>query len=113
MAKGSERDDSVTDAVGPERPTFLELVTCIREAVGSRSRIIRVPRAAIPPLSHLLGLVIGDVLLTREEYVAMAGGLADTDGPATGPTALSEWLDRQGATLGLTYANEIHRHFAR
>jgi len=113
VAKGSEREDSVTDAVGPERPTFLQLVTHIREAVGSRSRIIRVPGAVIPPLSHLLGLAIGDVLLTKDEYVAMSGGLADTDGPATGTTALSEWLTEHGGDLGLTYANEIERHFTR
>jgi len=113
VAKGSEPHDSVTDAVGPERPTFLELVNRIREAVGSRSRIVRVPGAVIPPLSHLLGLAIGDVLLTRDEYMAMSKGLADTDGPATGTTALSEWLDEHGADLGLTYANEIDRHYAR
>jgi uncharacterized protein YbjT (DUF2867 family) len=113
IAKGSERDDSVTDAVGPERPTFLELVSLIRDAVGSRARIIRVPGAVIPPLSYLLGLAIGDVLLTKDEYVAMSGGLADTDGPATGATALSEWLADHGGNLGLTYANEIARHFTR
>jgi uncharacterized protein YbjT (DUF2867 family) len=113
VAKGAERHDSVTDAVGPERPTFLELVTLIREAVGSRSRIVRVPGAVVPPLSYLLGRALGDVLLTRDEYVAMSGGLADTDGPATGTTALSEWLADHGGSLGLTYANEIDRHFTR
>ena len=113
LAKASERDDSVTDAVGPERPTFLELVTHIREAVGSRSRILRVPGSVIPPLSRLLGLALGDVLLTKDEYVAMSGGLADTEGPATGTTALSEWLADHGSTLGLSYANEIDRHFTR
>ena len=113
VAKASERDDSITDAVGPERPTFLELVTHIREAVGSRSRILRVPGSVIPPLSRLLGLALGDVLLTKDEYVAMSGGLADTEGPATGTTALSEWLADHGSTLGLSYANEIDRHFTR
>ncbi len=42
----------------------------------------------------------------------MAAGLADTDGPATGPTSLSVWLAEHGSTLGLQYANEIERHFA-
>ncbi len=41
----------------------------------------------------------------------MAGGLADTDGPATGPTRISEWLADQGDTLGVRYANEIERHY--
>jgi NADH dehydrogenase len=62
--------------------------------------------------ARLVGLVLHDVLLTGEEYRAMAAGLADTEGPATGPTALSVWLAEHGSTLGLRYANEIERHFA-
>ena len=42
----------------------------------------------------------------------MADGLADTDGPATGPTALSAWLADHGSLLGRRYANELERHFA-
>jgi uncharacterized protein YbjT (DUF2867 family) len=111
LAKGAERTDSVIDAVGPERPTFMELITSIKEVVGSRARIIRVPGATMPVFSRLLGLVLHDVLLTREEYQTMAQGMADTDGPATGPTSLSAWLAEHRADLGLHYANEIQRHF--
>jgi uncharacterized protein YbjT (DUF2867 family) len=112
VAKGSEDHDSVTDAVGPERPTFVELVRCLRDVVGSRARIVHVPGAAVPVLSRLLGLMLSDVLLSREEYRGMAAGLADTDGPATGPTALSRWLAEHGGDLGRQYANELDRHFA-
>jgi nucleoside-diphosphate-sugar epimerase len=111
LAKGAERDDSVTDAVGPERPTFMELVTSIRGAVGSRARLIRVPGVTVPWFSRLVGLALRDVLLTPDEYWAMAHGLADTEGPTTGPMALSEWLLDHGDQLGLRYANELQRHF--
>jgi NADH dehydrogenase len=111
LEKGAERDNSVTDAVGPERPTFLELVTMIRDAVGSRSLIIRVPGVTMPLFSRALGLVLHDVLLTREEYRTMHDGLADTDGPATGTTALSTWVAVHRDELGLHYANELQRHF--
>jgi NADH dehydrogenase len=110
-AAGAERTDTVVDAVGPERPTFLELVTLIREAVGSRSVIVRVPGVAVPPLASLLGLVLRDVLLTGDEYRAMADGLADTEGPATGTISVSDWIRENADTLGRTYANEIERHF--
>jgi uncharacterized protein YbjT (DUF2867 family) len=111
VAKGKERDDSVTDAVGPDRPTFLELVSTIRELTGSRARIVRVPGALVPPLSKLVGLALHDVLLTPDEYWAMANGLADTDGPATGETRLTDWLQAHREDLGLHYANELRRHF--
>jgi NADH dehydrogenase len=104
-------DDSVTDAVGPERPTFNELVALVRDAVGSRSRIVHVPGDLVPALSSALGLVLHDVLLTKDEYRAMAAGLADTDGPATGSTRLSTWIAERGDTLGRRYANELRRHF--
>jgi uncharacterized protein YbjT (DUF2867 family) len=111
LAKAAETHDSVTDAVGPERPTFTELVGAIRHAVGSRARLLHVPGATVPVLARMLGLALHDVLLTADEYRAMAAGLADTDGPATGPTALSAWLAEHGAGLGLHYANELSRHF--
>jgi uncharacterized protein YbjT (DUF2867 family) len=111
VTKGAERHDSVTDAVGPERPTFVELVRSIRDVVGSRARLVHVPGATVPLFSRLVGLALHDVLLTRDEYVAMADGLADTDGPATGTTALSDWLVDHAQDLGRHYANEIERHF--
>lgn len=111
VQQGAERRNSVTDAVGPERPTFLELVKSIRTTVGSRSPILSVPGRAVPLLCRLLGIALHDVLLTGDEYRAMAAGLADTEGPATGATALSTWLADHGDQLGRHYANELHRHF--
>jgi len=109
-AGGSATTETI-DAVGPERPTFLELVRTIRHLVGSHSRVIRVPGALIPAAARLLGLALRDTLLTAEEYRAMADGLADTDGPATGDTALTQWMADHKDTLGRAYANELTRHF--
>jgi uncharacterized protein YbjT (DUF2867 family) len=111
VRKSAERHDSVIDAVGPERPTFVELVTSIRDVIGSHARILHVPGVAVPLLSHLVGLALHDVLLTRDEYGAMVAGSADTAGPATGTTALSEWLAAHKDDLGRRYANELQRHF--
>jgi NADH dehydrogenase len=111
VAAGAERNDTVFDAVGPERPTFLELVTLIREAVGSRSLIVRLPGFAVPALASVLGLLLRDVLLTGDEFRAMSEGMADTDGPATGTISVSDWIRDHADTLGRSYANEIERHF--
>ena len=108
---GEQAEDSVTDAVGPERPTFNELVTSIRQAVEATARIVHVPGAVVPVLSSVLGLVLHDVLLTKDEYQAMATGLADAEGPSTGSTRLSAWISEHRGDLGLRYANELSRHF--
>ncbi|MGH8982001.1 MAG: SDR family oxidoreductase [Acidimicrobiales bacterium] len=108
---GREHACSVRDAVGPDRPTFLDLVMRIRAAVRSRARIVRVPGVVVPPLSATVSLFLHDVLLTRDEYRAMAEGLADTDGPPTGTISLLDWVGEHGEALGRAYANEIDRHF--
>jgi len=111
LQANEETHDSVTDAVGPEHLTFNELVSSIRDAVGARSRVIHVPGAMVPVFSSVLGLALHDVLLTRDEYQAMASGLADTNGPSTGSTRLSTWISECGDDLGVHYANELSRHF--
>jgi uncharacterized protein YbjT (DUF2867 family) len=104
-------DDRIVDAVGPDRPKFVELVEQIRTAVRSRSRIVSVPPTILLAMSKALGAVMHDVLLTPDEYRSMAGGLADSDAPATGTVRLSEWLVEHGDTLGRSYANELALHF--
>jgi nucleoside-diphosphate-sugar epimerase len=108
---GNSMQTEVIDAVGPDRPTFLELVHHIGDAVGSRSQVIRVPGPLIPPAARLLGLALRDTLLTTEEYEALAGGLADTDGPSTGEISVLQWITDHKGTLGRSYANELDRHF--
>ena len=108
---GGESTDAIIDAVGPERPTFRELVEMIGEAIGRRRPVVPVPPVTVPVLAAILGLAVSDVLLTGDEYQALAAGLADTEGPPTGPTLLSEWLTSHGSDLGTSYANELVRHF--
>jgi NADH dehydrogenase len=87
------------------------MVLAIRAAVGSRALVVPAPGWAIPPLSAALGAALHDVLLTREEYQAMADGLADSDAPSTGSTILTEWIAAHGHELGRRYANELNRHY--
>jgi NADH dehydrogenase len=108
---GAERNDEVVNAVGPDRPTFLELTRAIRTAVGSRSPILRVPGAVIPALSWVLGHLVRDVLLTPDEYRSMAEGRADVDAPATGATSVLAWIAANGDALGRAYANDLQRHY--
>ena len=104
-------DDRVVDAVGPERPTFVELVEQIRTAVDSRARIMRFPIPVLLGVSKVLGSVLHDVLLTADEYHSMAEGLADSEAPATGGVRVSEWVAEHGDSLGIRYLNELDLHF--
>jgi NADH dehydrogenase len=108
---GMQTDDVLVDAVGPESPTFEELVLSIRSAVGSRALLVHVPSELIMMSSRVLGRMLGDVLLTRDELHAMMQGLANTEGPPTGTTSLSSWITANKDDLGRRYLNELALHF--
>lgn len=112
LADLGEQDGDVTvDAVGPESLTFLELLRHLRWAVGSRSLLAPVPGVAFPPIAWVLGALLRDTLLTREEYAAMAAGLADSTAQSTGSVRLTEWITVNADRLGRSYAHEVRRHF--
>lgn len=112
-AATGQAEPRVVDAVGPQSLTFREMVTAIRAAVGSRAFLAPVPGRLIPALTRVLGLVLRDTLLTRDEYEAMADGLADSPGPATGQVVFTDWVSQHGPELGRSYASELDRHFRR
>jgi len=97
--------------VGPERPTFIELVNSIKDAVESRSFDRHMPGDALLIFRASWAWHYGESLKLGDEYRAMADGLADTDGPATGSIALSDWLVNHRSELGRHVRNELKRHF--
>lgn len=103
--------DVTVDAVGPQSLTFVELLKCLRGAVGARGLILPAPGVLFPAVTWVLGRMLRDTLLTREEYVAMASGLADSTAAATGTIRMTDWIASCGASLGVRYAHEIDRHF--
>jgi NADH dehydrogenase len=104
-------DDRVLDAVGPDRPTFIELVRQIHAAVGSTARIVKMPAPILLGMSRILSVALHDVLLTKDEYRSMAEGIADSDMPPTGSVVLSEWIAEHAGDLGQRYRNELDLHF--
>ncbi len=113
VAEGSRTGDSVTDAVGPETMTFEALLHLLAAAVGSGCRFVHTSPALSLALTGLVGLLIRDVVLTRDEIDGLTASLLTSDGPATGTTSLSEWLDANGEALGCCYVSELRRNFRR
>ena len=103
---GERDDDVVVDGVGPDRPTFRELVEQIRDAVAPGRPVLSLPGRVFEPLTSVLGTVLRDRLLTRDEYRAMAAGLADSEASATGSTGFGDWLADQADSLGRHYLND-------
>ncbi|MDE3135140.1 MAG: NAD(P)H-binding protein [Acidobacteriota bacterium] len=105
--------NTVLDAVGPETFTFDQLVTLIARNVGRRVRLLHLPTPLAYLFTRVIGWFVGDVVLTWEEYQGLMANLLVTRGDSTGETLLSEWLAENSGQIGVRYASEVARHFAR
>src|SRR3989442_1654090 len=76
-------------------------------AAGRRPRLVHLPPTLLIGLVKVLGLALGDVLLTVDELRGLMAGLVATEGPPTGGTRLSEWLDEHAGDIGRVYASEL------
>ncbi len=111
VAAGQERADRVMDAAGPEVLTFEGLVLLIAGALGRRVRLAHLPPQAAHLLARLIGGVVGDVVLTRDEVGGLMAGLLVSASPPTGRTPLSAWLREHAVSVGRMYASELRRHY--
>lgn len=111
QAEGSE--NVVMDAAGPEVLTFNDLVALLRKRVGSRCWVLHAPPGVAVFAAGALGLLLRDVVLTRDEVSGLAANLLVTAGPATASTRFTDWLVHEGHHLGARYTNELDRHYRR
>jgi uncharacterized protein YbjT (DUF2867 family) len=110
---GSGAGDTVVDAAGPDIFSFRDFVALGREAVGGRARIVPVPVAAALMAGRLIGLVVRDVVLTRDEVTELQAGLMRSEAPPTGTIRLADWLAGKADAVGRRWASELDRHFRR
>ena len=73
--------------------------------------MVHVPAGIVHAMARLGGLMVKDVVLTREEVDGLMAGLLVSSGPPTAGTRFTEWLEAEGATLGNRYASELARHY--
>ncbi|MHB0936403.1 MAG: SDR family oxidoreductase [Armatimonadota bacterium] len=109
VAQGQAQGNRIIDAIGPETFTFRGLVQTIGRIIGARRPVISVPPGLGYGLVSALGLLVGDVILTREEIDGLMWGLLCTDSPPAGTTKLTDWAREHAETLGRQYAGELAR----
>ena len=103
--------NTIINAIGPETTTFNGLVAGIRASLGSRALVIHTPPMLAQRLLTLIGKLVGDVILTREEVIGLMEERLFVDTQPAGLMSQSEWIARHTETLGKQYANELNRHF--
>jgi NADH dehydrogenase len=103
--------NKIIDAAGPDILTFEEMVRLIARKIGSRSLIFSLSPELSLFLLKIVGLMVYDVVLTRDELGALMGELLVSQNPPAGKMRMADWLDRNAASLGRRYASEFDRHY--
>jgi NADH dehydrogenase len=109
VEQGKLRENVVLNAIGPETFTYRELAAKVGELIGKPRPMMAVPPWLGYAVSRLLGVLVGDVVVTRDEIEGLMADLLYVDSPPTGTTVLSEWVREHAGTLGRHYASELAR----
>jgi len=99
------------DAIGPENYTFAEFLRLIARTIKPQVRLIHISPALGILLGELIGLALGDILLTPDELRGLMSNLLTSEAPPNGSTRFSEWLMENRQTIGGAYSSEWQRHF--
>ncbi|MGQ9454360.1 MAG: SDR family oxidoreductase [Armatimonadota bacterium] len=107
LAKSDE--NIAVDAVGPEVFTFSELAHSIKSAIGSKAIIARAPASLALLATSLIGIMLGDIILTRDELRALTSNMLVSSHAPTCPTHLSQWLRENADLLGRRYIRDLRK----
>lgn len=113
VEKAAGTKNEIVQAIGPETFTYRELVRMIAETLGLKRAIISVPPSLGYWACRYIGLLVRDVVATREEIQGLMENRLFVDAPALGKTKLSEWVEKNKATLGCRYTSEMRRRIDR
>lgn len=113
VQQGDARENAIINAIGPETFTYRELAITIGRLIGARRPVIGVPPAVGYAVGRLVGTLMGDVTITREEIAGLMAGLLYVDAPPSGTTKLTGWITAHADTLGRRYTSELARRVDR
>ena len=107
--EGEKSDNAIVNAIGPETFTYKSLVETVGEIIGEKKPVISIHPRIGYLVGTLIGKLVGDVLITREEIEGLMAGLLYVDSPPTGATKLTKWAGDHAKSLGRSYTSELRR----
>lgn len=110
---GEAMANLLLDAAGPDRFTFDGFVRSVREAVGSRALILHLPVEVTLMAARVLGYLVRDVVLTRDEVIELEAGLMASDESPLGRIRFTDWVREHADELGRRWTSELDRHYRR
>jgi NADH dehydrogenase len=113
VEQAQAKQDCILDSIGPETFTYRELVQTISSIIGVNRLIVSVTPTLGYWAGWLIGKLLGDVLITRDEIIGLMQNLLYTTSPPIGTTMLTQWVRQHSSTLGVHYQSELRRRLNR
>lgn len=107
--QGSQDQNIILNATGPETFTYRDLIQTLADVIGVKRPLLSIPPALGFAAGQVVGRLVNDVLITREEIEGLMADLLHVDTPPTGSTRLTEWARQHAVTLGRQYTSELAR----
>jgi NADH dehydrogenase len=109
VEQGKSRENKTIDAIGPETFTYRQLAETVGEIIGAKKPVVSVPIWFGYASGWVIGKMVNDVLITREEIDGLMADLLYTKSAPAGKTKLTEWTREHKDILGMKYASELAR----
>jgi len=91
----------------------LLLVRLLASRLKPGVKLVHLPPAFGIALGRVLGLAVGDVILTSAELRGLMDGMLTSEQAPNGSTRFTEWLEEHREEVGMSYSSELGRHFHR
>ena len=109
VRQGALRENSIINAIGTESFTYRELVEKIGEIIGKKRKIIHVSPEVGYFMAYVIGKLVDDIIVTRDEIAGLMAGMLAVNAPPAGQTRLTDWLGQHAETVGKRYTSEMAR----
>jgi NADH dehydrogenase len=109
VEQGESKANTIIDAIGPETFTYKGLVEEMGIIIGKKRPVISFSPALGFIVGSIVGKMLGDVLITRDEIGGLMADLLYVDSPPVGKTKVTDWARERAETLGRHYASELAR----
>ncbi len=109
VEQGESKENVIIDAIGPETFAYRGLVEEMGRIIEKERPVISISPTLGLIVGNIIGKMLGDVLITRDEIGGLMADLLYVDSPPVGKTKLTDWAKERAETLGRRYASELAR----